>query len=318
MDSLPRGASQNMPTAGSSEGLIETVADAAPQDFRTASYRDRGDHRHCPSTSATGAASPRASSAPLPPKAPEAPFNQGRRRQPVWEPRRRVDEEPSHTGRNILLALLGFAVAGGVLFFSYQRYMASQPAQTQAAQTAPAWLPGPRLRRLRPRRHPAHSPRRQPAPAGPQPATADAAAPAIPPLPSETPAPPPPVKQAQSVQPKAPPLPTDGVFQITATPAGAMAIFDKDSALKCATPCSMTLPAGRHTFVVQLAGYRDAYRIIDIPRDTGLIVNLERMSGILTISTNPPVSPSSSTGRSSRANRPRPSPCCPGRIRSKS
>ncbi len=49
----------------------------------------------------------------------------------------------------------------------------------------------------------------------------------------------------------------------------------------------MTLPPGRHTFVVQLAGYRDAYRIIDIPRDTGLIVNLERMSGMLTISTDP-------------------------------
>ena len=50
----------------------------------------------------------------------------------------------------------------------------------------------------------------------------------------------------------------------------------------------MPLPAGRHTFVVQSAGFRDAYRIIDIPHDTGLIVNLERMSGMLTVSTNPP------------------------------
>lgn len=49
----------------------------------------------------------------------------------------------------------------------------------------------------------------------------------------------------------------------------------------------MTLSSGRHTFVVQMAGYRDANRIIDIPRDTGLIVNLEKMSGMLTLSTNP-------------------------------
>ena len=52
----------------------------------------------------------------------------------------------------------------------------------------------------------------------------------------------------------------------------------------------MTLPTGRHTFLVQFPGYRDAQRIIDIPRDTGLIVNLEQPlnPGMLTVSTNPP------------------------------
>jgi hypothetical protein len=84
------------------------------------------------------------------------------------------------------------------------------------------------------------------------------------------------------------PVPTNGAFQLTATPAGAIATFDRDASLKCVTPCSMTLPSGRHTFLVQFAGYRDAQRIIDIPHDTGLIVNLERMSGMLTITTNPP------------------------------
>ena len=49
----------------------------------------------------------------------------------------------------------------------------------------------------------------------------------------------------------------------------------------------MTLPSGRHTFVVQSPGFRDAYRIIDIPRDSGLIVNLDKLSGLLTVSTNP-------------------------------
>ncbi len=36
-----------------------------------------------------------------------------------------------------------------------------------------------------------------------------------------------------------------------------------------------------------MAGFRDAQRIIEIPRDTGTIVNLEKMSGLLAISTNP-------------------------------
>ena len=93
---------------------------------------------------------------------------------------------------------------------------------------------------------------------------------------------------AKAATPKnSPPAITSGVFRVDATPAGATVTFDRDSSLKCAAPCSMTLPAGRHTFVVQMAGYRDAYRIIDIPHDTGLIVNLDKMSGMLTLSTNP-------------------------------
>ena len=92
---------------------------------------------------------------------------------------------------------------------------------------------------------------------------------------------------AEPKQARAAPAPTEGVFQLTATPAGATAIFDRSAELKCVTPCSLTLPTGRHTFVVQFPGYRDAQRIIDIPHDTGLIVNLEKMSGMLTVSTNP-------------------------------
>jgi hypothetical protein len=85
-----------------------------------------------------------------------------------------------------------------------------------------------------------------------------------------------------------PPAPTEGVFQVTATPIGATAEFDNNPALECQAPCSMTLSAGRHTFLVRSAGYRDAQRIIEIPHDTGLIVNLQRMHGLLSVITNPP------------------------------
>jgi serine/threonine protein kinase len=273
---LPRGASPSMPTAGSAEGLAETVADAATPDFKTASFR----------TDVTTAIAPppppppEPVHTPLSPKAPEAPKGP---EVPVWEPRRRSDE-PSHALRNVFLGFAGFAIAGGVLFVSYQRYSGSRVAAPDVK--------------------PPDAPQSQAAPAptepAPTPAAATDTAPAdqAPSQPAPTPAPP--VAQGPS-QPIIPsdakpvasklglsPKPTDGVFQLTATPPGATATFDRDPALKCATPCSMPLPAGRHTFVVQSAGFRDAYRIIDIPHDTGLIVNLERMSGMLTVSTNPP------------------------------
>ena len=106
---------------------------------------------------------------------------------------------------------------------------------------------------------------------------------------AQQPAPTTPVVDPAKPQPSAklPAAPAEAAFQLTATPAGATAVFDNDSATQCSAPCSMTLSAGRHTLVVRNAGYRDASRIIEIPRDPGLIVNLERMAGMLSLVTNP-------------------------------
>jgi serine/threonine-protein kinase len=75
-------------------------------------------------------------------------------------------------------------------------------------------------------------------------------------------------------------------FQLTTSPRGAEAIFDGSE--RCTAPCSVTLSMGRHTFVAHLAGYREAQRIIDIPRDTGLIVDLTRATGTLSLISVPP------------------------------
>jgi hypothetical protein len=80
----------------------------------------------------------------------------------------------------------------------------------------------------------------------------------------------------------------DATFQVTTTPPGAEVVFDRSSARKCTSPCTVTLPAGRHTFVVRHGGFREAQRIIEIPRDTGEIVDLVRTSGTLSVITNPP------------------------------
>ncbi len=295
---LPRGASQNMPTSGSQEGLGETVADVTPQAALPQAISPKP---ALPKTaipeSVVGflpdapalAQAPAAAAPPQPPPPPAASAATSGSSQgdsslpPVWEPRRRQpDAEPSHAARNTLLGLLAFALVGAILFLAYQRYggigrFSSAPENPPANATTAA---------------PASPEPPPPPPAAAEPAPAEATTepsvsnPALSNPAVSNPAPKP-VPDAEPKQARAAPAPTEGVFQLTATPAGATAIFDRSAELKCVTPCSLTLPTGRHTFVVQFPGYRDAQRIIDIPHDTGLIVNLEKMSGMLTVSTNP-------------------------------
>jgi hypothetical protein len=76
-------------------------------------------------------------------------------------------------------------------------------------------------------------------------------------------------------------------FAVTTSPAGANVTFDGDSSTRCKSPCTVSLSAGRHTFVVQHAGYREERRIIEVPRDPGLIVDMSRQMGSLSLITNP-------------------------------
>jgi tRNA A-37 threonylcarbamoyl transferase component Bud32 len=84
-----------------------------------------------------------------------------------------------------------------------------------------------------------------------------------------------------------PALPQSASFTLTATPAGAAAVFDDDEEITCRTPCKVTLRAGRHSFVLRADGYREAVRIFNLPHDTGLIVNMEKSGGTFSLTTNP-------------------------------
>ncbi len=260
---LPRGASQNMPTVGSQEGLAETV------DDRT--------------IATSGAASRPPLPPPHPPSADLTIEPIARRLKPV---------EPSHALRNLLLsaAAVALVLVGG--FLTLQRFSAipkvasSQPAEQTAQDNPPPQTPAQQ------------SPPQPsaPAPSEPQASTPapDASKPA-----AETPEPPKqtapeveakpapePVRVSRPPAPEPVPVPTEGTFQLTTAPPKAEAVFDNNQ--KCTTPCTLTLSAGRHTFVVRSAGYRDAHKIIEIPQDTGLIVDLERATGLLTLTSQPP------------------------------
>jgi serine/threonine protein kinase len=105
--------------------------------------------------------------------------------------------------------------------------------------------------------------------------------------PDAEPTPPKPVATAANTS-TAPAVPATGDFQLTTTPAGATAEFDDNQETTCHTPCTISLSVGRHTFVVTASGYREARRILEIPHDTGFIVNLDRQMGTLNLVTTPP------------------------------
>jgi serine/threonine protein kinase len=220
---LPRGASPNMPTAGSAAEMADTVADTRP-------------------TAPPAGANTDATRILPPPPA------------PILE----IEPEPSHMLRNFLLSAATVAALGLVVFFATHKRepqaAAPVPAPTVLAETPPVAVAPP------------------PSEAAPTPVSTDTEPPA-------------PLKPVVS-EPKAAPAPSEGSFALTTTPAGAIAKFD-GSGNECTTPCNLTLSAGRHTFVLRHPGFRDTQKIITIPDDTGLIVNMVPTGGTLNLITNP-------------------------------
>jgi tRNA A-37 threonylcarbamoyl transferase component Bud32 len=102
----------------------------------------------------------------------------------------------------------------------------------------------------------------------------------------ETPASPPPV--TGTVKPAAQPATVTPVdVEIVTTPPGATIVFDRDEAKTCTSPCSMSLPPGRHVFAATMAGYRPATRIFELPKESEHAVTLERQAGTVMVSTTP-------------------------------
>jgi len=171
----------------------------------------------------------------------------------------KIEPERSHTLRNVLLSMATVAVMFVVVFVATQKPVAQPqapptPAPTAVSQPAPV--------------------ESAPPPPEPQAVAPQAAEPA-----------PQPQKVAVALPP-GPSAPKEGTFQLTTSPVGATATFDV-SGIECTTPCNLTLPVGRHTFLLRHAGYRETQKIITIPNDTGLIVDLVPMTGTLNLITDP-------------------------------
>jgi serine/threonine-protein kinase len=256
---LPRGASHNMPTAGSGDGVAETLAATVAENLAETIAAPRS----------VGPLPPLAEKRPLPPtedmRLPK--FEPAPVRQPATEPLPpippaalpAVEKAPPakarHTGRNIIIGLLAAGLIGVAIFLLWPKTQTAAPAPPLVVDSAVPAKPAP-----------------DPAPAQPvgQPAT---------PAPVAANLPPP--------TPKAPPSPTEASFVLTTSPAGAEAVFDGNAEIKCTTPCNLNLAMGRHTVLVKNAGYREAQRVFTLPSDPGLIVNLDATVGTLSLVTNP-------------------------------
>ncbi len=78
------------------------------------------------------------------------------------------------------------------------------------------------------------------------------------------------------------------VVLVRTSPPGAVVMFDRNPALSCKTPCSISLAPGRHTASASLAGHRPAMRIFEVPGETDLFLYLAAMTGQVQIISEPP------------------------------
>jgi serine/threonine protein kinase len=247
---VPRGSSPNMPTAGSRDDLSETVADTRPVPVVSSVVS--------PVVSPVVNPGDNDETRVIPPPQPPAPVPVSA---PVQVRVSKIEPERTHTLRNVLLSIATVAVLALVIFVASQK-PGGQPETAPAAAPAPVSEPVPA--------EAASTPPPVPQPVEP-PETAEKVTPQ---------------KVAVSLPP-APSAPKEGAFQLTTSPVGATATFDT-SGIECTTPCNLTLPAGRHAFVLRHAGFRETQKIITIPNDTGLIVDLVPMTGTLHLITDPP------------------------------
>lgn len=71
-------------------------------------------------------------------------------------------------------------------------------------------------------------------------------------------------------------------------PPGAKVVVDDNSRFVCSTPCTLSLPNGRHTLTASLNGYTLSRRIFTIPEDTSVFISLTKEAGVLLVTSDPP------------------------------
>ena len=265
---LPRGASQDLPTGGSRQG---TTAGEAETLAETIAHPVSAPAAPAPSAPGAAVQAGAAAERATPPPRPAAAAASAPALPPL-ESIRQAKPAPRQAARNALFVAAGLVVVGLAAYWIAHQSLgpSAGPAAPAASTAAPS----------------------EPAPATPAPSAAPAPAASAEPAPTEN-------KTAEPAAPAAAPKPppaartapaaaAEAAFQLTTNPAGAQAVFDSSADLHCTTPCSLSLPTGRHTLTLRHEGYREAQRVFTLPNDPGLIVSLEATTGTLNVVTTPP------------------------------
>jgi serine/threonine protein kinase len=227
------------------------------------------------------------------------------------------DEEPEQRSpllRSLVWMLVGIGLVGLVLFGA-QKYLFNRNSE-QASTDSQA--PGSQAPNGQTADNSSSKPspvgqgsddsaKKEPAPQTPPAATAPEATPSTQPPPasqsavpqSTAPAaaapqeevePPPTRPQPERSIPAPAIAPKPGVeqsVQFLTDPPGAEVIVDGSSSLGCKTPCMLPLSGGRHALTVQLAGYRPYPRVFSVPQDGDIFLRLSKVSGTLSITSEP-------------------------------
>ncbi|MBV9502093.1 MAG: protein kinase [Acidobacteriaceae bacterium] len=75
-------------------------------------------------------------------------------------------------------------------------------------------------------------------------------------------------------------------IELLSEPPGAKMVVD-GGAETCSTPCTLSLPNGRHTLVAQLDGFAIARRIFTIPETNSIYIPLTKGQGVLVVTSMP-------------------------------
>ncbi len=267
---------------------------------------------HSMPTMAGAPVDPRLAAAKLapPPPPPIAPP----REMPAPVPFRDEEPEPrSPLLRSLVWMLVGIGLVGLVLYgaqkylFNRNAEQASTDSQAPGSQTPNGQTADNSSSKPSPvgqSQGSDDSTKQSPAPKAPPNATAPDSTPPTPasqtpPPQSTAPAPatpkeevePPPVRtQPERSTPPPTITPKPGAeqsIQFLTDPAGAEVTVDGNSSLACKTPCMLPLSGGRHALTVQLAGYRPYPRVFSVPQDGDLFLKLSKISGTLSITSEP-------------------------------
>jgi serine/threonine-protein kinase len=188
----------------------------------------------------------------------------------------REEAHTSNTGKRVA-TLIGVLVVLGIAGL-IGRKMFFEPAEEGTGENPPARsasVPAPKTA------PPVEKKTPPPKPAPEKPVESAAVTPAA----ETAPAPP---RPETSPAPRPPKGPAESVFQVVTIPAGASVVFDGESSKTCKAPCTLPMGPARHTILASLQGYRDARRIIEVPRDSEILIELVKATGTLSLNSNPP------------------------------
>ncbi|MBV9265232.1 MAG: PEGA domain-containing protein [Acidobacteriaceae bacterium] len=81
--------------------------------------------------------------------------------------------------------------------------------------------------------------------------------------------------------------PVTSSVELLTDPPGAKITLDGNSGKTCTTPCTLSLPTGRHTLSAQMEGYSGAQRIFNLPHDDSVFVQMTKQTGTLVVTSVP-------------------------------